>query len=242
MPEVSLVIPCRNEAARLPGTLQELTSFLGVASFSSEVVIVVERSEDATAELVSDWERQEPRFRAVLNPVARGKGYAVKTGMLAAEGDVVFFMDADLSVPLRFLGPFLAEIESGADVVMGSRRHPETVIACSQPISRVVAGRAFNIALRFCGATRFRDTQCGFKAFTRNASHAIFSRMGSDGFGFDVEVLAHAHALGFKVVEHPVEWRDVSGSKVRPLRDGARAFAEALAGARRAKKSRAPQD
>jgi len=172
--------------------------------------------------------------------VARGKGYAVRTGMLEAAGGTVFFMDADLSVPLRFLGTFRDRIGAGAGVVIGSRRHPQTHIVCRQPLARVAAGRAFNLGLRLCGATSFRDTQCGFKAFSAAAARAIFPRVEAAGFGFDVEVLALARALGFRVEESPVEWHDMSGSKVRPLRDGVRAFAEALAGARRAKSARPP--
>jgi dolichyl-phosphate beta-glucosyltransferase len=237
-PDVSIVIPCRNEARRLPGTLRELSSFLGAAAFPSEVLVVVEPGRDPTGGIAGEWQRVDGRFRVILNPVARGKGYAVRTGMLEAAGAAAVFMDADLSVPLRFLGVFLDRIEAGADVVIGSRRHPQSTIACSQPLPRVVAGRAFNLALRLSGATRFLDTQCGFKAFSAAAARAIFPHVEAPGFGFDVEVLAIGGRLGLRIEESPVEWHDMSGSKVRPLRDGARAFAEALAGARRARRLR----
>lgn len=234
MPIISLVIPCRNESERLPATLRALSEFLaGRENF--EVVIVVEKSTDDTADLARRVEAGDSRFRAVCNPVARGKGYAVKTGMLAATGDIVFFMDADLSVPLRFVDAFLPYFEN-ADVVFGSRQHSETVIPRSQPFFRVFYGRVFNLALRLCRATSFKDTQCGFKAFRREAAQAIFSRLTLNGFGFDVEAMALAEALKFRIVERPVEWSDAPGTKVRALRDGTSAFFEALAAAWRAKK------
>lgn len=237
MPSLSLVIPCRNESARLPETLRAVRHFVETSHPDAEVIIVVERSTDNTAELAREFAEKSPRFRAVCNPVARGKGFAVKTGMLAAEGEVVFFMDADLSVPLRFVDAFLPWFAQGADVVFGSRQHPESVIVRSQPFLRVFYGRVFNLCLRLLGAVSCKDTQCGFKAFRRGAAREVFSRLTLDGFGFDVEAMALAEALRLKIVERPVEWSDAPGSKVRALRDGSSAFLEAALAARRAKKN-----
>jgi glycosyltransferase involved in cell wall biosynthesis len=242
MPSLSLVIPSRNESARLPATLRAVRAWLDAAPRDAEVIVVVEKSTDDTAEIARRQEAEDPRFRAICNPVARGKGFAVKTGMLAAEGDLVFFMDADLSVPLRFVDAFLPYFEK-ADVVFGSRQHPETVIPISQPFFRVFYGRVFNMALRLCGATSFKDTQCGFKAFRRAAAREVFSRLSLDGFGFDVEAMALAEALRLRIVERPVEWSDAPGTKVRALRDGTSAFFEAVLAAKRAQravKSRTP--
>ena len=233
MPELSLVIPCRNEAARLPETLEAVAAYLDLIKQSAEVVIVVEAGSDATPKIAEQRAAADPRFRAICNSLSRGKGFAVKTGMLAAEGDIVFFMDADLSVPLRFVGEFLPDFEDGADVVFGSRQHPQAVIVRSQPFLRVFFGRAFNLCLRAAGATRYKDTQCGFKAFRREAAREVFSRLTVDGFGFDVEALALAQKFGLRVVERPVEWSDAPGSKVRAWRDGLTAFYEAVAAARR---------
>jgi dolichyl-phosphate beta-glucosyltransferase len=235
MPELSLVIPCRNEEARLPATLDSLSAWLDSSRRDAEVVVVVEKSSDNTARIVVERSAADPRFRGVLNPVARGKGYAVKTGILAASGRIRFFMDADLSVPLRFIDEFLPDFAAGADVVFGSRQHPGSVIVRSQPLRRVLAGRAFNLCLRLGGATRYLDTQCGFKAFRDTAAADIFGRLTADGFGFDVEILALAEAGGLRIVERPVEWCDAPGSKVRALRDGTAAFWEALTTARRAR-------
>ena len=232
-PRVSLVIPCRNESSRLPATLQALEAFLDP---QTEVVIVVEKSVDNTAQLAHDAARKDPRIRVIENPVGRGKGFAVKTGMLAAAGNVIFFMDADLSVPLRFILQFLAVLDRDeADIVIGSRRHRESVIPRSQPLLRVVYGRIFNLCLRLLGATRFKDTQCGFKAFRREAARDVFSRLTLDGFGFDVEALALAEKAGYRIVDHPVEWSDAPGSKVSALRDGTSSFFEAVLAARRAR-------
>lgn len=233
MPSLSLVIPCRNESARLPATLRAMGAWLGDRDV--EVIIVVEKSTDDTADLARRQAAEDSRFRAICNSVSRGKGFAVKTGMLAATGDLVFFMDADLSVPLRFVDAFLPWFDN-ADVVFGSRQHPETVIPISQPFFRVFYGRIFNLALRVCGATSFKDTQCGFKAFRREAAQAVFSRLTLDGFGFDVEAMALAEALKLRIVERPVEWSDAPGTKVRALRDGTSAFFEAVGAAKRAQK------
>jgi len=241
MPPLSLVIPCRNESARLPATLESLAEFARATGLDAEVVIVVENSTDNTAELAQSWAAAAPGRRAICNPIARGKGYAVKTGMLSAGGDVVFFMDADLSVPLRFVADFLPFFADGADVVFGSRQHRDSVITRSQPFLRVFYGRMFNLCLRLLGATSFKDTQCGFKAFRREAAQEVFSRLTLDGFGFDVEAMALAEVLQYKIVERPVEWSDAPGSKVRALRDGISSFYEAVLAARRAQRNHRPR-
>jgi len=238
MPQVSLVIPCRNESARLPRTLEVLGQFLESFEPSVEVVVVVEQSSDNTVQIAREFAAKDDRIRVIANPIARGKGYAVKTGMLSATGDIIFFMDADLSVPLRFVTEYLADFEAGADVVFGSRQHQESVIARSQPFQRVAYGRLFNFSLRALGATRFKDTQCGFKAFRREAAQWIFSRLTVDGFGFDVEALALADVMGYKIRERPVEWSDAPGSTVRALRDGSAAFQEALLASWKARRFR----
>lgn len=235
MPSLSLVIPCRNESTRLPATLRAVSAWLDARENLVEVIVVVEKSTDDTAELAQRQAAADGRFKAICNPIARGKGFAVKTGMLAATGDLVFFMDADLSVPLRFIDAFLPFFET-ADVVFGSREHPESVIPVKQPFFRVFCGRLFNFVLRLCGATRFKDTQCGFKGFRRDAAQAIFSCQTLVGFAFDVEVMALAEVLRLRVIERPVEWSDAPGTKVRAIRDGTRALFEALAAAGRVRR------
>jgi len=235
-PRVSIVIPALNEAARLPASIREIRRVFPDQPW--EFLIVIEPGTDDTEAVSREASDGDGRFKFVINPVARGKGYAVKTGMLLASGDVVFFMDADLSVPLRFIDAFLEEEgRSGTDVLIGSRQHGASVIPIRQPLSRELAGRLFNLALRLAGVTRFADTQCGFKAFRREAAREIFSRVHQDGFGFDVEALAIAEALGFRVTELPVEWSDAPGSKLRPLRDGVSALCDAVLAARRIRRN-----
>ncbi|MFZ4598547.1 MAG: dolichyl-phosphate beta-glucosyltransferase [Terrimicrobiaceae bacterium] len=227
---VSIVIPARNEAARLPASLREILRTFPDEPW--EFLIVVEKSDDDTARLARSVVADDRRFVIVENSEARGKGFAVRTGMLRARGDWIFFMDADLSVPLPTVRRFLDASDTG-DVLIGNRRHAESLIAIRQPLLREACGRIFSYVLRGFGATRIRDTQCGFKAFRRDAAREIFSRVRQDGFGFDVEAVILAEVLGFRLVELPVEWADAAGSKVRPLRDGVGALIDAVLAAKR---------
>ena len=217
-PRVSLVIPCRNEGERLPATMEAVMTYLRQATGNiEEVLIVVEKGEDDTVAIAGQYAERDPRIRVIANPVARGKGYAVKTGMLQARGDIIFFMDADLSVPLRFVDEFLPRFSQSCDVAIGCRRHPQSLIPRRQSLLRVLYGRLFNRTLRLLRITSLRDTQCGFKAFSRASAEKVFPQVTIDGFGFDVEALALAESQGFRVIECPVEWSNADGSKVRTL-------------------------
>ncbi len=233
VPQVSIVIPARNEEDRLPASIREIRRTF--PSEAWEFLIVVEPGGDRTGEVARREIDGDPRFEILANPTAHGKGYAVRSGMLRARGDWIFFMDADLSVPLRFVHEFLRSANQ-ADVLMGSRRHRGSLIANRQPFPREAAGRVFNRMLRLAGATRFSDTQCGFKAFRRAAANEIFSRVRQEGFGFDVEAMALAEVMGYRIVELPVEWADVTGSKLRPLRDGVSSLVEAILAVRRVRR------
>ena len=231
-PRLSIVIPAKNEALRLPPSIRQIRNIFPDEAW--EFIIVIELSVDGTEAAVREAIGGDPRFVVIANPVARGKGYAVKTGMLRARGDLIFFMDADLSVPLGYIPEFLKHAEE-ADVLVGSRRHPESIIRVHQSFTRELSGRMFNLALRLAGITRLADTQCGFKAFRRDAAQAVFSKLEQDGFGFDVEVLLLASQLGFRSLELPVEWADVKGSKVSFL-SGFEALRDAILAARRIKR------
>lgn len=230
IPRVSIVIPAKNEEGRLPASIREIRQTF--PSEAWEFLLVIEPGSDRSEEVARRETDGDPRFEILLNPIAQGKGYAVKTGVLRARGEWIFFMDADLSVPLRFVPGFLQFAGEG-DVLIGSRRHSESRIEVRQPFAREAAGRLFNRMLRLAGATRFSDTQCGFKAFRRTAAREIFSRVRLAGFGFDVEVMALAETLGFRVLELPVEWSDVAGSKLKPVRDGVSSLLEAILAVRR---------
>jgi glycosyltransferase involved in cell wall biosynthesis len=166
--------------------------------------------------------------RILLNPGNRGKGYAVRNGMLNAAGEYLLFTDADLSTPIAELDRLLDPLRDGYDVAFGSRALKPEWVSPRQPPSRQIAGKIFNLFVRSLAGLDFRDTQCGFKAFRKSAGQAIFSRQTIPGFGFDVEILYLARKLGLRTIEVPVHWANDTRSKVSALRDGQRMFADLL--------------
>ncbi len=221
IPYLSIVVPAYNEALRLPPTLEKLAEFGRDFGRSHEVLIIVERSTDGTLDIAARFAAQQAHFQAVDNGVQRGKGCAVRSGMLRARGEYVFYMDADLSVPLAAVPEFLVRFESAprADVLLGNRQHAMSRISRRQAWLRRTMGQSFNRILKTCGLASLHDTQCGFKAFRREAAREIFSRQTIDGFAFDVEVLLLAERLGCKIADLPVEWINSPESKVRILHD-----------------------
>lgn len=218
---LSLVIPAYNEERRLPTSLRDIKSFFSSLGVPLEVIVVVEKSADRTVALARDATEGDSRFTIVDNPVQKGKGYAVKTGVLRAQGEIVFFMDADLSTPLSEVLAFLAHFAENpeTDIVIGSRAHAKSAIIKKQSWLRRNMGRTFNLFVQVFGVRGIEDTQCGFKAFRTKAAREVFSRQTIDGFAFDVEVLMLAQELGFKVDERPVRWVNSPDSKVRILID-----------------------
>ncbi len=170
-----------------------------------------------------------PDVRLVENPGNRGKGYSVRNGMLHAQGDVMLFTDADLSSPIYEADKLFAAIEQGADVAIGSRWLQGGPADRTPAWYRQLYGRLFNLALRVVLGLRFRDTQCGFKAFTRRAAQTIFSRQRMERWGFDPELLFLANKFGLRTAEIPVEWAHDHRSKISPLRDGMKMGVEMLA-------------
>ena len=230
VPEVSLVIPAFNEARRLAESVRALREYLGSAPWSHEVILVIERSTDGTLDLARGLTADLPAFTVIGNDVQRGKGYAVRCGMVAARGDIAFFMDTDLSTPLGEIGKFLEAFAAhpDVDIYIGSRQHAQSRILRRQSWVRQRMGETFNWILRGLTGLRFLDTQCGFKAFRRFAREAIFQRQEIDGFAFDAEVLILAEKLGYRVDELPVEWRNAEGSKVHLVRDSWRMLRDAM--------------
>jgi dolichyl-phosphate beta-glucosyltransferase len=220
--DVSIVVPAYDEERRIGRCLTELKRWSAEFPRLREVIVVVEPSGDRTAALARQAAEGDPVVQVRENPAHRGKGFAIRTGMLAASGEIIFFMDVDLSVPLRYVAPFAAHLDAHPQTaaVIGSRRHPESVVSKRQHFLRERAGRAFNHVVRALGLSPSKDTQCGFKAFRRAAAREIFSRAKIDGFAFDTEVLLLARKLGLRVDELPVEWINDSETKFRPLRDG----------------------
>lgn len=224
------MIPAYNEENRLPATLARLVSYLECTQLGEvEVLIVDDGSRDNTVALVEDFGRMYPAFRVVRNPGNRGKGYAVRNGMLAAEGDWILFSDADLSAPIEEVDQLLAAVrEQKCDGAIGSRALNRKLVSVHQSAFREYSGRFFNLVMRLVTGLPYADTQCGFKLFRRETAHAVFSRVRIPGFGFDVEALFVAKLLGYTVVEVPVRWANAEGTKVTML-NGLQAFTDLLA-------------
>ena len=216
MASLSIIIPAYNEEKRLPATLDRVLAYLREKKFSeAEIVVVDDGSRDGTAQAVERYRADHPAIRLLRNPGNRGKGFAVRHGMLEAAREWVLFSDADLSAPIEELDKLLAAAESQrADVAIGSRALDRSLVSVHQPALREWSGRCFNAVMRLATGLPFRDTQCGFKLYRRDAAQAVFSRQLLDGFSFDVEDLMIARALGLKVIEVPVRWANVEGTKV----------------------------
>ena len=216
---VSVVIPAYNEGGRIEKSLRELARYLELNFPRFEIIVIDDGSGDDTAEKIKRL--AETNRQIVLHSYFpnRGKGFAVRQGVLRAANDAVLFTDADLSTPVEEIKIALAELARGFAVVIASRRHPESVIVHRQNLAREFIGRTFNALVRRMIGLPYRDTQCGFKCFTRSAAREIFSRARIDRFSFDVEILLIARALGYAIKEIPVRWTNAPGSKVRPLRD-----------------------
>ncbi len=224
----SIVIPAYNEGERITGTLDKVLAYIAQERWTAEVVVVNDGSRDDTAAIVRRYAGQNSAVRLVENPGNRGKGYSVRHGMMEATGDVLLFSDADLSSPIYEAPKLFAAIAGGADVAIGSRWLQRELQTERQPFYRQLFGRIFNLLLRIILGLRFKDTQCGFKAFTRRAAQEIFSRQQIERWGFDPELLFLAKKLAFRVAEVPVEWAHDERSKISPLKDGLRMFLEML--------------
>ncbi|HEX5164943.1 MAG TPA: dolichyl-phosphate beta-glucosyltransferase [Thermomicrobiales bacterium] len=235
-PELTIVVPAYNESARLPRTLSDIDQFIATRPFSVELLVVDDGSDDDTCRLAQQHPSTAASYQVLRLP-HRGKASAVRAGVLAASGRHVLFTDADLSTPIDYATKLTDALDAGADVAIGSREGIGAT-RVGEPSYRHVMGRVFNAVVRLLAVPGINDTQCGFKAFQREAAQAIFTRTilhAGDGVvdgprvtGFDVEVLYVARRLGYTIAEVPVYWEHVVGSKVQPLPDSFRMFADVL--------------
>jgi dolichyl-phosphate beta-glucosyltransferase len=224
---LSVIIPAYNEAKRLPATLARAGAWLDAHHPEDfEILVVDDGSRDGTAAVVREWMTDNPRVRLCTQAINRGKGAAVRRGMLEARGDVRLFMDADHSTHIRNVQKVFAAMRGGADIVIASRQHPDSEITVSQSWARKSMGKTFNLLVRAFVSLPFSDTQCGFKAFTGASAAAVFARQKVAGFSSDVEALYLGKRLGFRVAEIPVEWLNDDSSTVRLPRDAFRMFAD----------------
>jgi dolichyl-phosphate beta-glucosyltransferase len=228
MPKYSIIIPAYNEGARLGATLDRVLSYVAEQGWNAEAIVVNDGSRDDTAELVLSRAKADPALRLIENPGNHGKGYSVRNGMLNANGEILLFTDADLSAPIEQASKLFAAVESGSDVAVGSRWLQPDLQAQRQSLLRQFYGRTFNLILRVLLGLRFKDTQCGFKAFRRDAARTLFSMQTIEGWGFDAELLYIADRLGMKIQEVAVVWSDAAGTRIHPLRDGMKMTAEVL--------------
>ncbi len=224
----SIVIPAFNESQRIEATLEKVVAYVSSMGWNAEIIVVNDGSRDDTAEIVRRWVRQNPMVRLVENPGNRGKGYSVRHGMMEAAGDVLLFTDADLSSPIHEAEKLIAAIKQGNDIAIGSRWLRAELQTERQPLYRQLFGRIFNLLLRIVLGLKFKDTQCGLKAFTQHAAQAIFPRQRIERWGFDPEILFLANQLEMTTAEVPVEWAHDERSKIHPLQDGIKMFMELL--------------
>lgn len=217
VPYLSVIIPAYNEEKRLAVSLPIIAAYLKAQPFTTELVIVDDGSSDNTDTVARSFQH-EISTTVLRNEPNRGKGGAIRRGVLAANGKFRLFTDADLSAPIAELDKLWPHAEAGYDVVIGSRALPESNLAVRQPASRELAGRIFNAAVQTLLVPGILDTQCGFKLFSARAADSIFNQQTLSGFAFDVEILMLARKLGYKIREVPVTWSDDPASTVSLLK------------------------
>jgi len=203
-------------------------AYVSAQGWNAEVIVVNDGSRDNTADIVRSFAAKNTALRLLENPGNRGKGYSVRNGMLSARGEIVLFSDADLSSPIEEAPKLFQALEAGADIAIGSRWLRAETQTQRQPLHRQLVGRIFNLLLRMTLRLKFKDTQCGFKAFKRRAVRAIFPQQRIERWGFDPEILFLARKFGFKVQEVSVAWGHSGETRINPLVDGFRMFLEML--------------
>ena len=220
-PRYSIVIPAYNERLRIIATLDAVVACVRRNHWDAEVIVVNDGSSDETADLVRDFAVHAPEVRLMENPSNRGKGYSVRNGIVHAQGNIVMFTDADLSAPIDEAERLFAAIEQdGADIAIGSRWLATSRQTHRQPLYRQFFGRCFNALTRMVMRLPYADTQCGFKAFTRDAAQTVFQLQTIERWGFDPEILFIARKRRFKVKEVPVSWAHDARTRISYLRDG----------------------
>jgi dolichyl-phosphate beta-glucosyltransferase len=222
-PEVSIIIPAYNEELRLPKTLERISAYLQASGLEAEVLVVDDGSKDGTAAVAEYFQIKIPSLRIVSNGVNRGKGYSVRHGMQEARGRIALFTDADLSAPIEEAGKLIDALKN-FDVAIGSRAMDRSLISVHESPFREFAGIIFNKIVRIILWLPFVDTQCGFKAFRREACRIIFEQQTIERFGFDPELLYLARHHGLRAVEIPVRWGHSPATKVSMLHDSIQMF------------------
>jgi dolichyl-phosphate beta-glucosyltransferase len=225
---LSVVIPAYNEAVRLSPTILAIHQFLVDRNYDGEILVVDDGSRDGTRQEIEKFQRSLPMLRILGYDKNRGKGFAVRTGMLAATREAILFSDADLSTPIREIDRLWPWFDSGYDVVIASRSKESSHVAAHQAFYRENMGRVFNALVSILAIRGIRDTQCGFKLFRKETARRLFSELRTNGFAFDVEILVRARDQRKKIAEVGVHWMNSPDSRVHPLKDSARMLLELL--------------
>jgi dolichyl-phosphate beta-glucosyltransferase len=224
-PHLSIVVPAYNEEARIGASLQEMLAYFEAQDYSYEILVVDDGSSDNTIAVVRQIAEGRPHVGVLHYDGNRGKGHAVRYGILRAAGDFVLFSDADLATPIAEVEKLFPRIRQGHDVAIGSRDVADSRLEKRQSIIRELGGKLFNRCVQLVAVPGIHDTQCGFKLFTRAAAQNIFTRCKIDDFSFDVEALYLARLLGYSIAEVGVRWHHVEGSKVSLRRDAPKMLA-----------------
>lgn len=225
-PSLSVVIPAYNEESRLPVYLNGILAHLQSLQFPWEVIIVDDGSIDSTASVVESFSLEDQRVKLIRLPSNRGKGFAVKTGMLQATGKLRLFADADGATPITELKRLKQAVDDGADIAIASRALHGRGTVVRAHLHRRVMGAIFNGLVNLVAVRGIKDTQCGFKLFTADCAQTVFSLQRIEDFGFDVEILFIGGKHGYRIVEVPVDWTEVKGSKVRLFHDSVKMFSD----------------
>jgi dolichyl-phosphate beta-glucosyltransferase len=227
-PALSIVIPCYNEEQRLPRTIEQIERYLDGRGITYELILVDDGSTDGTRKIMDAAAERNPRVRLEALPQNRGKGRALAEGVAAAKGSEILVTDADLSTPIEELEKLQAELSKGAGVAIASRALRGSRVEVSQPIYRVLMGKAFNLMVQIVLLPGIWDTQCGFKLFRADVAHEVFTGLTTDGFGYDPEVLYRAKRHGVRIAEVPVVWRNSAPTKVSPIKSSLDMFKHVL--------------
>jgi len=220
------VIPAYNEETRLPDTIRRVEDYLSEQDYTWELLVIDDGSKDRTV-AVAEETMTSPNSRVQRNPRNMGKGATVRNGMLAARGDYRLFSDADLSTPIEEVEKLLRAVrEKRCEVAIGSRALKESQLEKRQPLYRELMGRTFNLIVQVVALGGIKDTQCGFKLFSREAAEYVFHEQQLEGFSFDVEILVLARSRGYRIAEVPVRWIDSPASRVSPIKDAVKMFSD----------------
>ncbi|HOK40291.1 MAG TPA: glycosyltransferase family 2 protein [bacterium] len=223
--KISIIIPCYNEERRIPKTLDKISFYIQkkeeeTDKYLFQIIVIDNNSTDGTINKLKEKQANFNDYLIIIANEYKGKGWAIKKGVLNSDGDIILFTDADLSTPIEELDKALVEIEkNGADIVIASRQHKESQILKRQNYMRETMGKIFNKIMNLILNTGFKDTQCGFKVFKKDVALKLFNLSQIKGFAFDAEIIFLAEKIGYKIVEIPVVWINSKSSKVKMFSD-----------------------